>query len=401
MKDDNDTDWSRYRVATRAVRAGHKRSPEGEHAEAMYLTSSYVFDSAADAAAIFSGDVAGNIYSRFTSPTVRTFEERLAVMEGGERCVATSTGMSAILATCMGLLKAGDHVVAGRDLFGSTIILFNNILGRFGLSFTYVDAADIGQWRDAVRPETRMLFLETPSNPLCNVADIAAVSQVAHDNEALLVVDNTFCTPVLQQPLALGADVVVHSSTKHIDGQGRTMGGAVIGNQQHVGEAVYGFLRSAGPSLSPFNAWVQLKGLETLSVRMFAHSHAALELATWLESHPAVERVFYPGLPSHPQHELAQRQQQAAGGVLAFQVTGGRDAAWGVIDQTELMSITANLGDTRTTITHPATTTHGRLSPEERAAMGVHDNLVRISVGFEDIEDLKTDLARGLDKLPA
>lgn len=399
MADSNNRDWSRYKVATRAVRAGYTRSDEGEHAEAMHLTSSFVFDSAADAAARFSGEASGNIYSRFTNPTVRTFEQRLASMEGGACCVATSTGMSAILATCMGLLNAGDHVVAGRDLFGSTIVLFNNILTRFGLSFTYVDAADNEQWKEAVRPETRMLFLETPSNPLCNVADISAVANIAHANDAVLVVDNTYSTPVLQQPLNLGADIVVHSSTKHIDGQGRTMGGAVVGNQKLVGEDVYSFLRSAGPSMSPFNAWVQLKGLETLSVRMQAHSQAALELARWLEAHDAVVRVYYPDLPSHPQYELAQKQQIAAGGVLAFEVKGSREAAWQVIDSTEMISITANLGDSRSTITHPATTTHGRLTPEERADMGVHDNLIRVSVGLEDVDDIKTDLKRGLDRL--
>lgn len=399
MPDKNNNDWTRYKVATRAVRAGYTRSDEGEHSEAMHMTSSFVFDSAADAAARFSGDEPGNIYSRFTNPTVRTFEQRLAAMEGGECCVATSTGMSAILATCMGLLKAGDHVVAGRDLFGSTIVLFNNILTRFGLSFTYVDAVDNTQWQEAVRPETRMLFLETPSNPLCNIADITAVAEIAHSNDAVLVVDNTFCTPVLQQPLSFGADIVVHSSTKHIDGQGRTMGGAVVGSQQHVGEAVYSFLRSAGPSMSPFNAWVQLKSLETLAVRMQAHSRSALELAEWLDTHDVVQRVFYPDLPAHPQYELAQKQQVSAGGVLAFEVKGSRDAAWSVIDSTEIISITANLGDSRSTITHPATTTHGRLTPEERAEMGVHDNLIRVSVGLEDVDDIKADLKRGLDRL--
>jgi O-succinylhomoserine sulfhydrylase len=342
MSDSKDKDWSRYNVATRAVRAGYVRSHEGEHAEAMFLTSSFVFDSAAEAAARFSGDEAGNIYSRFTNPTVKTFEQRLAAMEGADWCVATSTGMSAILATCLGLLKAGDHVVAGRDLFGSTIMLFNNILTRFGLSFTFVDAADNKQWQDAVRPETRLLFLETPSNPLCNIADISAIAEIAHGSDALLVVDNTFCTPVLQQPLNLGADIVVHSSTKHIDGQGRTMGGAVAGSQQDVGEAVFSFLRSAGPSMSPFNAWVQLKSLETLNVRMQAHSRAALELAKWLETHDAVQRVYYPDLPTHPQYELAQKQQVSAGGVLAFEVNGSREAAWNVIDSTEIISITAN-----------------------------------------------------------
>jgi O-succinylhomoserine sulfhydrylase len=320
-------------------------------------------------------------------------------MDGGETCVATSTGMSAILAACMGLLKGGDHVVAGHDLFGSTIALFNNILTRFGLSFSYVDSTDNAAWQAAVRPETRMLFLETPSNPLSTIADIAAVSGIAHDAGALLVVDNTFATPVLQQPLGQGADVVVYSTTKHIDGQGRTMGGAVVGSREHVGESVYGFLRSAGPSLSPFNAWVQLKGLETLAIRMKAHSAAALELAQWLEGQASVERVYYSGLPSHPQYALARKQQSGGGSVIAFEVRGGRDGAWHVIDQTRMISITANLGDTRTTITHPATTTHGRLSDEERRNIGIAENLVRVSVGLEDIEDIKADLQRGLDSL--
>ena len=381
------------------MRAGYYRSDEGEHSESIQLTSSFAFDSAASAAARFSGEEPGNIYSRFTNPTVRTFEQRLAAMDGGETCVATSTGMSAILAACMGLLKGGDHVVAGHDLFGSTIALFNNILTRFGLCFSYVDSTDNAAWQAAVRPETRMLFLETPSNPLSTIADIAAVSGIAHDAGALLVVDNTFATPVLQQPLGQGADVVVYSTTKHIDGQGRTMGGAVVGSREHVGESVYGFLRSAGPSLSPFNAWVQLKGLETLAIRMKAHSAAALELAQWLEGQASVERVYYSGLPSHPQYALARKQQSGGGSVIAFEVRGGREGAWHVIDQTRMISITANLGDTRTTITHPATTTHGRLSDEERRKIGIAENLVRVSVGLEDIEDIKADLQRGLDSL--
>ncbi len=396
---ENDDENSNYKIATRAVRTGQVRSQEGEHSDPIFLTSSYVFKSAADAAARFSGEVEGNIYTRFTNPTVRTFEQRLAAMEEGECCVATATGMSAIVATCMGLLNAGDHVVAGRDLFGSTIILFDNILTRFGLSFSYVDSTDLSQWQGAIQANTKMLFLETPSNPLCNVSDIKAVAKIAHENQALLVVDNTFCTPVLQQPLKLGADVVVHSSTKYIDGQGRTMGGAVVGSKDQVGEGVYSFLRSAGPSLSPFNAWVQLKGLETLSIRMQAHSRYALEIAGWLEAQPSVERVYYPDLPSHPQHTLAQRQQTAAAGVLAFQVKGGRDEAWTVIDSTKLFSITANLGDAKSTITHPAKTTHGRLTIVQRQQMGVFDNLLRLSIGLEDVDDLKRDLQRGLDRL--
>ncbi len=388
-----------YEIATRAVRSGQTRSDEGEHCEPIFLTSSYVFKSAADAAARFSGAEAGNIYSRFTNPTVRTFEERLAAMEEGECCVATATGMSAILATCMGLLNAGDHVVAGRDLFGSTIILFNKILSRFDLSFTFVDSTDLEQWQAAITDNTKMLFLETPSNPLCNLSDITALAEIAHANDAVLVVDNTYATPILQQPLKLGADIVVHSSTKYIDGQGRTMGGAVVGDHKRVGEDVFSFLRSAGPTMSPFNAWVQLKGLETLAIRMKAHSESAMHVAAWLESHPAVERVFYPDLPSHPQHDLARKQQTRAGGILALEVKGGRDAAWSVIDNTRLFSITANLGDTKSTITHPATTTHGRLTDEERSEMGLQENLLRLSIGLEAVEDLKKDLQRGLDRL--
>jgi O-succinylhomoserine sulfhydrylase len=307
--------------------------------------------------------------------------------------------MSAIVATCLGLLKAGDHVVAGRDLFGSTIMLFDNIFTRFDISFSYVDSTDLSQWAAAIQPNTKMLFLETPSNPLCFVTDIAAVASVAKENEAILVVDNTFCTPVLQQPLKLGADIAVHSSTKYIDGQGRTMGGAVVGSKQLVGEGVYSFLRSAGPSLSPFNAWVQLGGLETLTVRMEAHCRYALEIASWLEAQDSVERVYYPDLPSHPQHEIAQKQQKGAAGVLAFQVKGDRNAAWAVIDKTRLFSITANLGDSKSTITHPATTTHGRLTDEQRKEMGVFDNLIRLSIGLESVEDLKSDLLRGLSSL--
>lgn len=395
----NNNEDKDYGIATRAVRAGQSRSAEGEHSDPIFLTSSYVFENAADAASRFSGETPGNIYSRFTNPTVRTFEQRLAAMEEGESCVGTASGMSAILAVCMGLLNAGDHVVAGRDLFGSTIILFNKILSRFGLTFTLVDSADLEQWQAAVTADTKMLFLETPSNPLCNVSDIESIARIAHANDAMLVVDNTYCTPILQQPLKLGADVVVHSSTKYIDGQGRSLGGAVVGDSKRVGEEVFSFLRSAGPTLSPFNAWIQLAGLETLAVRMQAHSQGALEVARWLEAHAAVTRVYYPDLPSHPQHALAQKQQRSAGGVLAFEVNGGREQAWKLIDSTRLFSITANLGDTKSTITHPATTTHGRLTDEERVTMGVHENLVRLSIGLESVDDLIGDLQRGLDSL--
>lgn len=381
---------------TDAVRAGIRRSAEGEHAEAIFATSSFVCENAADAAARFSGEKPGNIYSRFTNPTVRAFEERLAALEGGARCVATSSGMSAILATCMGLLKSGDHIVSSRSIFGSSVLLFNNYLGKFGVQTSYVPLTDYDAWEQAIRPNTKLLFLETPSNPLMEIADVRRVAEIAHKHNTLLVVDNVFCTPALLQPLKLGADIVVHSATKYLDGQGRAVGGAVVGDAERVGGDVYGFLRTCGPSMSPFNAWVFLKGLETLRLRMQAHSANALEIAHWLEQQPNVTRVYYPGLPSHPQHELAKRQQAGFGGVVSFEVKGGKAAAWKLIDATGVFSITANLGDTKSTITHPATTTHTRITPEQRAEAGIKDSLVRISVGLEDVEDLKQDLARGL-----
>lgn len=384
-----------YHPDTLAVHAGQRRSAEGEMSEPVFASTSFVFASAAEAAARFSGAQPGNIYSRFTNPTVQVFERRIAAVEGGERAVATGSGMAAILATCLGLLKSGDHIVASNGIFGSTVVLFDSYLAKFGVATSYVPLTDLDAWRAAIRPETRLLFLETPANPLTEVADIAAVAALAHDHGCLLVVDNTVCTAALQQPLRLGADVVVISATKYIDGQGRAIGGAVIGREKELAE-VYGVLRTAGPSLSPFHAWLFLKGLETLSVRMQAHCANALALAEWLERQPAVERVHYPGLASHPQHALAARQQRGYGGLLAFEVRGGRDAAWRVIDNTRLIAITANLGDTKSTITHPATTTHGRLTPAARAAAGIHDNLVRVAVGLEHIEDLKADLARGL-----
>ncbi len=380
---------------TLAVRAGTWRTPLGEHSEALFLTSSFVFGSAAEAAARFSGAEPGPIYARFTNPGVAMFEERLAALEGAQRCVAFSSGMAAILATVMGLMKAGEHVVASRAVFGSTVQLFQNILGRFGVETTFVSPTDGAEWESAVRPNTRLFFLESPSNPLTEVSDIRALADIAHRHGALLAVDNCFCTPILQRPLELGADIVIHSATKYLDGQGRVLGGAVLGGKELL-EPVFTFLRTAGPTLSAFNAWVLLKGLETLPLRMRAHSAGALALATWLESHPSVKRVLYPGLPSHPQHALAMAQQRTGGGIVAFEVEGGREAAWRVIDGTRVMSITANLGDTRTTITHPATTTHGRLSPEQRASAGIGDDLIRIAVGLEDVEDLCADLARGL-----
>lgn len=381
---------------TQAVRAGQHRTNEGEHSEAIFPTSSYVFASAAAAAARFSGETPGNIYSRFTNPTVRSFEERLAALEGGEKCVATASGMAAILSTCLALLKSGDHIVASRNIFGPTVLLFNNYLGRFGVDTTYVSLTDFAAWEKAIKPGTRLLYLETPSNPLTEIADIARLARLAHDKGCLLVVDNCFCTPALQRPLELGADIVIHSATKYLDGQGRCMGGAVVGNAELVGKEVYGFLRTAGPSLSPFNAWVFLKGLETLGLRMKAHSASAQLLAEWLEKQASVKRVYYPGLASHPQHTLASQQQSGFGGIVSFELTGGKTAAWRLIDSTKLISITANLGDTKSTITHPATTTHGRLTPEQRTDAGISDGLIRISVGLEDIDDLKRDLSAGL-----
>lgn len=391
--------YDEFDFDTRAVRAGQHRTLEGEHSEAIFPTSSYVFGSAAEAAARFSGDQPGNIYSRFTNPTVRTFEERLASLEGGERCVATSSGMAAILATCAGLLKAGDHIVSSRSIFGTTTVLFSTYLAKFGIETTFVPLADVQAWRDAIRPETRLLFLETPSNPLTEVADIAALAALSKEKNCVLAVDNCFCTPVLQRPLALGADIVIHSATKYLDGQGRCIGGAVVGSEELVGKDVYGFLRTAGPTMSPFNAWVFLKGLETLPLRMKAHSASALVLAEWLEQQPQVARVYHPGLASHPQHELAKRQQDDFGGIVSFQLKGGKEDAWKVVDATRVFSITANLGDTKSTVTHPATTTHGRLTPEQREEAGISDGLVRLAVGLESVADLQADLERGFSKL--
>ena len=381
---------------TLAVRAGQQRTNEGEQSEPIFTTSSYVFKSAAEAAARFSGEAPGNIYSRFTNPTVRTFEQRLAALEGGECCVATASGMAAILATCLGLLKAGDHLVASRSVFGSTVLLFNNYLTRFGIEVSFVPVAQVDDWAAAIRPNTRLLFLETPSNPLTELGDIEALAELAHANDCVLVVDNCFLTPALQRPLALGADIEIHSATKYIDGQGRVLGGAVVGDAERVGKEVFGFLRTAGPTLSPFNAWVLLKGLETLRLRMQAHSQAAETIARWLADQPGVTKVYYPGLASHPQHALAQRQQSGFGGIISFEVKGGREAAWRLIDATEICSITANLGDAKSTITHPASTTHGRLTPEQRMQAGISEGLVRIAVGLEDVGDLLRDLERGL-----
>lgn len=386
--------------ATRAVRTGHHRTHEAEHSEPIFATSSYVFASAAEAAARFAGEQAGNIYSRFTNPTVAAFEERLAALENGERCVATASGMSAILAVCMGLLQAGDQIVASRSLFGSTTMLFNKYLARFGITTRYVTLGDLAAWDAAIEPRTRLLFCETPSNPLTEMVDIRQLAELARRRGCLLAVDNCFCTPALQRPLELGADLVIHSATKYLDGQGRCVGGAVVGDRQRVGEEIHGVLRTAGPTMSPFNAWIFLKGLETLELRMLAHARAAADLAAWLLAQPAVERVHYPGLPDHPHHHLIGTQQRTGGGILAFEMRGGQAAAWRLIDATRWLSITANLGDTKTTITHPATTTHGRLTPQERATAGIGDGLVRIAVGLEDIADIQTDLARGLGPAP-
>lgn len=384
-----------YDLDTLAVRAGIERSQFNEHSEALYLTSSFVFDSAAQAAARFSGEEEGNVYARFTNPTVTAMQQRLAALEGAEACVATASGMSAILSTVMALMSAGDHIVASRGVFGATQQMFGTILPRFGIETTFVPATDLAAYEAAIRPNTRTIFIETPSNPLTELVDIAAVADIAHRHGARLVVDNCFCTPVLQRPLALGADLVIHSATKYLDGQGRVLGGAVVGPKAQI-EEVFRFLRTAGPSLSPFNAWVILKGLETLRIRMEAQSAAAAELAAWLEAHPKVARVYYPGLESHPQWALAARQQRLGGAIVSFEVHGERAQAWTVVDQCRLLSITANLGDTKTTITHPATTTHGRISAEARAAAGIRESLLRIAVGLESVADLKADLARGL-----
>lgn len=386
-------DWE---FDTLAVRAGHVRTHEQEHAEAIFPTSSFVFQSAAQAAARFSGAESGNIYARFTNPTVRYFQERLAALEGGESCVATSSGMSAILAVMLGLLKAGDHVICSRSVFGTTTVLLQNYVAKFGVDVSFVDLTDLSAWDAAIRPNTRLFFAETPANPLTEIADIRELAELAHRHNSLLVIDNCFCTPALQRPLELGADIVVHAATKYLDGQGRAIGGAVVGDTERVGKDIYGVLRTGGVSMSPFNAWVFLKGLETLRLRMKAHCDNAMQLAQWLNEHPAIEHVYYPGLPAHPQHELAKRQQSAFGGIVSFVVKGEREAAWRVIDSTQMLSITANLGDAKTTITHPATTTHGRLTPEQKAQAGVVEGLIRVSVGLEAVQDIQRDLARGL-----
>ncbi len=385
-----------WEFETLAIRAGHERTNENEHSEALFPTSSFVFKNAAEAAARFGGTEPGNIYARFTNPTVRYFQERLAALEGAESCVATASGMSAILAVMLGLLKTGDHVVCSSSVFGTTTVLLQTYIAKFGIEVSFAKLSDLDAWQAALKPNTRLLFAETPANPLTELVDIAALADIAHCNHSLLVIDNCFCTPALQQPLRLGADIVVHSATKYLDGQGRTLGGAVLGNKDLVGKDVYGVLRSGGVTMSPFNAWVFLKGLETLKIRMQAHCANAQILAEWLTQQPAVKQVFYPGLATHPQHALAKRQQSGFGGVVSFEVNGGQEAAWKVIDSTQMLSITANLGDVKSTITHPATTTHGRLTPEQKAQAGVSDGLVRVSVGLENIQDIQRDLLHGL-----
>ncbi len=393
------TDWSGYEDETRAIRAGHNRGLENEHSEAIFATSSFIFEDAEVAAAKFEPDSKGNVYSRFTNPTVRTFQDRLASLDGGEACVATASGMSAILLACMGLLNAGDHVVCSRSVFGSISIFFSKIMTRFGIECDFVSPLELEQWQQAIKPNTRMFFAETPSNPLQELIDIQELSELAHKNNSVLVVDNGFCTPVLQKPLSLGADIVVYTATKYIDGQGRCVGGAVVGDQKRVGDDMFSIMRTVGPTMSPFNAWVFLKGLETLSLRMNAISQRALELAQWLESRGEVEKVFHTGLDSHPQRQLALKQQKAGGGIVSFRLKGDQQQAWQFIDNTELMSLSANLGDVRTIITHPATTTHGRLTQAERDESGISDNLIRIAVGLEDLSDLKSDIEKGFDAI--
>lgn len=387
-----------YRQDTNAIRGGYQPTHENEHSEALFLTSSYVFDNAEMAAQSFSNEIEGNVYSRYTNPTVRTFEQRLAMLEDAEQAVATSSGMAATLAVIMALLESGNHILCSRDVFGSTRVMMDNYITKFGVEVSYVSLTDLSAWQDAVKPNTKMIFCETPSNPLSEIADLEALSQIAKDAAALFVVDNCFCTPVLQKPLKWGADIVVHSATKYIDGQGRALGGAVVGSAELMNQ-VQGFLRAAGPTMSPFNAWIFLKGLETLSLRMKAHSANASALAQWLSKHPKVSKVYFAGLPDHPGHSLAKKQQSDFGAVVSFVVDGAREAAWKVIDATQMISLTANLGDAKTTIVHPATTTHGRLSEESLADAGIEEGLIRIAVGLEDLEDIKNDIELGLSQL--
>ncbi len=385
-----------FNFDTLAIRAGHQQSNFQEHSEAIFPTSSFTFKSAEEAAARFSGDEEGYFYTRIANPTVACFQDRLAALEGGEMCLATSTGMSAILAVMMGVLKAGDHVLSSRSIFGTSTILFTNILSKFDIQFDFVELSDLDAWKDGIKPNTKLLFAETPSNPITELVDIQKLSNIAHDADALLAIDNCFCTPALQKPLTLGADIVIHSATKYLDGQGRCMGGAIVGSKDVLGDGIFAVLRSGGVTMSPFNAWVFSKGLETLNLRMKAHCDNALALAEWLQDQANVEKVYYPGLENHPQYALARQQQKGAGGIVSFVIKGGKEGAWSVVNQTKMISITANLGDTKSTITHPASTTHGRLSQKQRDDASIADGLLRISVGLEDIADIKADLARGM-----
>ena len=389
----NNINWLDYSPETQAIRAGHTRTQEDEHSIPIFTTSSYVFKSAEDAALRFTGQQSGNIYSRFTNPTVSAFQDRLALMEQGERCLAFASGMAAIMAVGMGLLKAGDHIVCSRSVFGNTVLLFQNYFGKFGVSTDFVELTDFSAWSAAIQPTTRFLFLETPSNPLTEIADIKALAELAHAHDCLLVVDNCFCTPALQKPLSLGADIVVHSATKYLDGQGRCVGGAVVSSHEIIEKSIYPFLRTGGATMSPFNAWVFLSGLETLAIRMKAHCDNAANIAHWLTKQSQITKVHYPGLTSHAQHTLATQQQSQFGGIVSFELAGGKEAAWQLIDATKILSITANLGDVKSTITHPASTTHARLTPEQRLAAGISDGLVRVSVGLENSEDIKKDLS--------
>ena len=395
MSHENDI---QYHLDTLAIRTGHDRTAEGEHSEPIFLTSSFVCENAADAAAKFSGEIEGNTYSRYTNPTVQAFEKRLAVMDGAEAAVATSSGMAGVHAITLAYLKSGDHVICSRAVFGSILSLFEKYVLKFGVDVTFVDLGDLDAWKKAIRPNTRLLFIETPSNPLAQVGDLQSIADIAHAHGALYAVDNTFCTPVLQRPIQFGADLVIYSSTKYIDGQGRALGGAVVGSAKLM-EEITGVIRTLGNSLSPFNAWIFLKGLETLSLRMKAHCASAQKLAEWLDAHPNVEKVYYAGLPHHPGHELAKKQQSGFGGVVSFVAKGERQGAWTVIDNTKFLSITSNLGDVKSTITHPATTSHGRMSAEAKQAAGISEGLIRISVGLEDIDDIIRDIQRGLDLL--
>ena len=389
-----------HQFRTKAIRYGQHRTQEGEHNDPIFVTSSFVFENSQQAAERFSESKPGNIYSRFTNPTTRAFEERLASLESANYCIATASGMAAIMSLCLAHLKTGDHVLATRGLFGSTISLFSKYLAKFGIETEYLGPDDLDQWSKAIRPSTRMLFVETPSNPLCEVIDIRKLAAIASEHkECLLVIDNCACSPALQQPLSLGADVVIHSATKYLDGHGRAVGGAVVTNKEDLTKQVSGVLRTTGPAMSPFNAWVLYAGLETLELRMQESCSSAMNIARWLAEHPKVETVHYPGLEDHPYHDLAKQQQSGFGALVAFEVKGDRKEAWTVIDSVEMLSISANFGDVKSIVTHPASTTHGRLSPEERQRAGISESLIRLSVGLEALEDIKNDIARGLSKL--